>query len=155
AAAPFAPPVASALGYVAHWSGGALVSSARLVELAPWLWFDVSPPSWWLFGAYYGSLAAAIAIRRLRVAASAAVLVSTGPIVVSFPALGRETVPPPPAGTLRVVWIDVGQGDSTLVMFPNGRALVVDAGGLPGSSFDVGDRVVAPALGAFGIRRLD
>src|SRR5262249_451282 len=42
------------------------------------------------------------------------------------------------------------------VVFPRGRSLLVDAGGLPSSSsFDIGDRVVAPVLRAAGIRRLD
>ena len=51
--------------------------------------------------------------------------------------------------------LDVGQGDATLLQLPGGRALLVDAGGQAGSSFDVGDRVVAPALRAFGVRGLD
>jgi competence protein ComEC len=33
--------------------------------------------------------------------------------------------------------------------------LLVDAGGLPGASFDIGDRVVAPALRAFAVRSID
>ena len=49
-------------------------------------------------------------------------------------------------GRLHVTFLDVGQGDSILVVFPRGRSLLVDAGGLPSSSsFDIGDRVVAGA----------
>jgi competence protein ComEC len=56
---------------------------------------------------------------------------------------------------LRVVFLDVGQGDATLVRFPNGGTLLVDAGGLSSpSSFDVGDRVVAPVLRDAGVRRV-
>jgi competence protein ComEC len=64
-------------------------------------------------------------------------------------------VPSPPPGFLRVVFLDVGQGDSTLVRFPGNRALLVDAGGLPGASFDIGERVIAPAIRAFGIRSIE
>jgi competence protein ComEC len=49
----------------------------------------------------------------------------------------------------------VGQGDATLVRLPGGRTLLVDAAGLPGSSFDAGERVVAPALRALGVRKID
>jgi competence protein ComEC len=49
--------------------------------------------------------------------------------------------------------IDVGQGDATLLQFPNGNSLLVDAGGRPGS-FDIGGRVVTPAVWALGVRTL-
>ena len=70
----------------------------------------------------------------------------------------------PRAGTLRVVFLDVGQGDATLLVLPGGRAILVDAGGLPaaplqdpldGPAFDIGARVVARALRAFGVRSVD
>ena len=69
--------------------------------------------------------------------------------------------PTPPRlhpGTLEVTAIDVGQGDSLLVVSPEGRTLLVDAGGPVGNlttSWDVGEEVVAPYLWTRGIRRLD
>jgi competence protein ComEC len=56
---------------------------------------------------------------------------------------------------MRVVFLDVGQGDATLVVGPRGGAWLIDAGGLPGSAFDIGERVVVPAIAAFGVSRLD
>lgn len=57
---------------------------------------------------------------------------------------------------LIVTVLDVGQGDATVVQFPNGRVWAVDAGGAPSdSAFDVGARVTAPAVWALGHRRLD
>lgn len=53
-----------------------------------------------------------------------------------------------PRGVLRVTFMDVGQGDAALVDLPDGRAILVDAGGLVGSPVDTGERVVAPVLRA-------
>ena len=47
---------------------------------------------------------------------------------------------------LRIQFIDVGMGDSTLIEVPGGARILIDSGGLPGSDFDVGRRVVAPFL---------
>ncbi|HOI93747.1 MAG TPA: DNA internalization-related competence protein ComEC/Rec2 [Syntrophobacter fumaroxidans] len=56
---------------------------------------------------------------------------------------------------LQVDFIDVGQGTSTLVRFPDGAAMLVDGGGFFDDSFDIGRAVVAPFLWRSGIRRLD
>ncbi len=58
-------------------------------------------------------------------------------------------------GMLRVTVIDVGQGSSTLVRFPGGKTLLVDGGGFPDESFDVGRMVLAPFLWREGIHALD
>jgi competence protein ComEC len=59
-------------------------------------------------------------------------------------------------GRLHATFIDVGQGDSIFVTFPHGSTLLVDAGGLSmSSSFDIGDRIVAPVIRDGGFRRLD
>ena len=53
-----------------------------------------------------------------------------------------------PKGSLRVTFLDVGQGDAAIVDLPDGSAMMIDGGGLVGSPVDVGERVVAPVLRA-------
>jgi competence protein ComEC len=66
-----------------------------------------------------------------------------------------------PRGDLLMEAIDVGQGDSLLVITPDGKTLLVDGGGFGGGprqapqDFDIGEEVVSPALWARGIRHLD
>jgi competence protein ComEC len=70
-------------------------------------------------------------------------------------------IPPKPrvrSGVLEVTSIDVGEGDSTLLVMPQGNTLLIDAGGPigPGSpQFDFGEDVVSPYLWQRGISRLD
>ena len=56
---------------------------------------------------------------------------------------------------LRVEFLDVDQADATLVRFPDGRSLLVDAAGQVRGQADIGGRVVVPAVWALGVRRLD
>ncbi|HVC47225.1 MAG TPA: DNA internalization-related competence protein ComEC/Rec2 [Terracidiphilus sp.] len=66
-----------------------------------------------------------------------------------------------PHNALLVEAIDVGQGDSILLITPGGKTLLVDGGGFVGGAryaprnFDIGEDVVSPVLWSRGIRRLD
>ncbi len=75
-----------------------------------------------------------------------------------------------PQNALLFEALDVGQGDSLLLISPDGKTLLVDAGGLgfagfsshakaqttsPSREFDVGEEVVSATLWSRGIRHLD
>lgn len=59
--------------------------------------------------------------------------------------------------TLRVVVLDVGQGDSIFLRTPSGKTVLVDGGGRAGDSEGdvVGRQVVAPFLRREGVNRID
>jgi competence protein ComEC len=62
------------------------------------------------------------------------------------------------SGKLELTAIDVGQGDSLLVVTPEGKTLLLDSGGLVGnghSEFEVGEDVVSPYLWWRGLQGLD
>jgi len=59
-----------------------------------------------------------------------------------------------PNNKLSVIAIDVGQGDSFLIKFPNGQTALVDAGEAT-AKFDNGKRVIIPLLDKLGIKKID
>lgn len=144
---------------VVHAGSVILTESTRLLDLAPWLTWRVPSPPVWVMGAYYAAATVAIvsrrragALGRLHRAAAAAAAVLFLVLVAAPQARGRVQGD----GRLHLTTFDVGQGDAMLVTFPNGRLLLVDTGGAaPGGEFDIGDRVLGPALRARGILRLD
>ena len=62
--------------------------------------------------------------------------------------------PGPPDGTFRLLSFDIGQGDA-LLLETSSSTVLVDTGGSPVSNFDTGNRLLAPALRARGVTRLD
>jgi competence protein ComEC len=155
------PSLAHTAGWVPHEAARAMVSSAALVHLVPWLTWRVPAPPLALVAVYYCGLIALVSVRVWvrwtipwhRAARPAATLMTAVSAVLVLAAPLPSRLDPT---RLRVVMLDVGQGDATLVRFPSGRTILVDAGGLGGMTrFDVGERVIAPALWHLGVRRLD
>ena len=146
--------LAACAGIVAAAAAHALVESARLIEILPWLSLRVPPPPPPIVVAYYFSLAAALWVRRLR-RASILCLVACGlGILTGLTASLRAR---DPDGGVRLTMFDVGQGDAMLLQLPRGRTVMIDAGGagFESATFDIGSRVLAPALWARGVTRLD
>jgi competence protein ComEC len=152
---------ASLAGWVAHAGATAIVDSARLVEIVPWLTARVPPPSITLVIAYYAAIAALVSARTAAIRVAACVGIAAAAVLVVEGVNGGPASREPMLGGtrptgVRLTMLDVGQGDA-LVLQSGGRTLMVDTGGSPfgDGSFDIGARVVEPALWGIGITSLD
>jgi competence protein ComEC len=144
-------------GWITHGAVRGLIDSAIVVDAAPWLTWRVPSPALWLLALYYGTLVAGVAghprigppARRVLIAAAAAAFAW---MALAPPTFARRFGDQ----RLHLTMIDVGQGDAMLVTLPNGRTLLVDTGGVSTrGDFDIGERVIGPALRARGVARLD
>jgi competence protein ComEC len=166
--------LARVLGFLAT----SLLAIVKWVGAWPRVSYRIPGPPIWLIVAFFVALIclavaarAAVALRSNRFArrkfappirplewaaivalAALTALVATHPFL---PILNR--------GKLEVSVLDVGQGDSIFAAFPDGRTMLIDGGGQPGSEWvggqrsgpDVGEQVVSPYLWSRGIKRLD
>lgn len=158
------------LGFAAVLTGWSLPASAAawLLELsrqlvqwhAGWepVWRIPNPPLWLALSFAAALLAFALSLRAARIwrfasAAAAGLLL----VVVLWHPFAPRVTP----GALELTAIDVGQGESLLLGFPDGKLMVLDGGGFPAfrkgrpPRLDMGEDVVSPYLWSRSIRRLD
>ena len=147
--------VAGPSAWLADVSIGMLVGSAKLVDAVPWLAPRVPPPAMAIVLMYYAALAGSALGHGWRRHVATGLLCVLGALIVT--GRSRRVEPAHAPGQLRLTVFDVGQGDAMLLTMPDGTSAMVDAGGIGfgGSAFDIGSRVLAPALWARGVRRLD
>lgn len=110
---------------------------------------------------FMSMLAAAALLLAVWTARKRALLAITGLTAIFLTSVALAFFQPQPlprSGTLEVTSIDVGEGDSSLLVTPQGRTLLIDAGGPigpGGSQLDFGEDVVSPYLWSRGLSHLD
>ena len=155
------------LGYISPWLGkipalltalavGGITGTVRGLGGLRLADLRVVMPTGLMIALASGSLVLAICSARRR-----AVLAFSGIIAILLTSLALAFSRPKPhirTNLLEMTSIDVGEGDSTLLVTPQGRTLLIDAGGPigpAGSQLDYGEDVVSPYLWTRGISRLD
>src|SRR5262249_29418249 len=139
-----------------------LLATLRLGLRVPYATIRVpSPPAWvWIL---YGlaTTAFVIAVRkRWLVACWGSVAVVCG----LHAAIMFKDFSPRGPRVVTLTFLDVGQGDATLVEFPSGYRMLIDGGGVSSgrfldlrdeSTFSIGESVLSPYLFRRRIRRLN
>ncbi len=111
--------------------------------------YRVPTPSYLIIGGYFIFLFLLIAPRRFRyqklIALSGFSLFAFFLLFYPFPSF---------TSNLRLTFLDVSQGEAMLIEFPGREKMLIDGGGFPDDSFDVGELVVSPFLWRRGIKKI-
>ncbi|MGD9344344.1 MAG: DNA internalization-related competence protein ComEC/Rec2 [Candidatus Aminicenantes bacterium] len=126
-----------------------LVGMCHLHDQASLLSWRIPSSPFWIIGGYYiflGLLLLSAKYKKQRMAASGCFLLFLL-ILITYPF-------PSYSKNLKVTIIDVGQGESILVELPGSQKMLIDGGGVPDDTFDIGENVVSPFLWRKGIQKI-
>src|SRR6266481_1991820 len=130
-----------------------------------WLSYRVPGPPLWLMVLFFAAAFLLVAemrlkhpVRRATIGVLSTVLIACALTMAIYPFAAKWT-----NGRLELTVLDVGQGDSLLVISPGGKTLLIDGGGafsgFPGreehNGIDPGEEAVSPYLWSRAFQKLD
>jgi competence protein ComEC len=158
----FASPATALLGGTIRILLDVLLKILDVTLHIPGASLRVPSPPIWIWGLYFigvGIFILAIHKRWFIVCVSGVAAIVGIQLTIAF----KDFSPAPPKA-VTLTFLDVGQGDSTLIEFPSGFRVLIDGGGVASgrfldlrdeSTFSIGESVLSPYLFSRGIRRLD
>ncbi|OGP23429.1 MAG: DNA internalization-related competence protein ComEC/Rec2 [Deltaproteobacteria bacterium GWB2_55_19] len=154
--------ISSFFSFLWQWPAEALLAlSGLLFEIMarvirsfsslPFSSIRVTTPTLLEIALLYALAIALVNIRRVRIS----VYIAVGVFIAILVDFGYWTYKAQGDGALRATFISVGQGESTLIEFPDNRRMLIDGGGGFKSEFDAGERIVGPFLWSRKIGSID
>jgi competence protein ComEC len=145
----FLPILTYALTKTLHFLLDVFLKATSLLDQIQWISYRIPVPPLSIILGYFTFLfllLAPVKIKKQRLIITSTFLIFfTLLITYPFPSHSKD---------LRITFIDVGQGESILVEFPGKEKMLIDGGGFPGSSFDIGEKIVSPFLWKKGIKNI-
>ena len=147
------------------WLTELLLHIVRWFAHFPRLSYRVPGPPLWLMMLFFAAALLLVTemrlkhpLRRATIGVLSTVLIACALTMAIYPFAATRT-----KGRLELTVLDVGQGDSLLVVFPGGKTLLIDGGGafggFPGreehNGVDPGEEAVSPYLWSRGFQKLD
>lgn len=155
-------PISTVVGWIIVQLLSALLRILDVMLTIPGATFRVPSPPIWIWFVYGACLTILALSVRKRLAAGcvggAVCILGLQAAIVS-----KDFSPAPPRSVM-LTFLDVGQGDSTLIEFPSGYRMLIDGGGVAAgrfldlrdeSTFSIGENVLSPYLFSRGVRKLD
>jgi competence protein ComEC len=133
---------------------GAALQTGTFFSSLPFSSIWLPAPSLWLLCIYYGAL---LTFALAKPPTGRRSLISVTILIVCILLFFHppQNYWPNSTRSLRITYLDVGQGTATLISYPSGKKVLIDGGGSSFTKTSIGQRVIAPFLWQRGIQGID